>query len=339
MSAFRTRHVACSPDPQINLGVDMSRTLTSIGILAAFALAACDDADPGLRTLTTEHGDVLVQSEDLTTSVESTITSVEDGEVVARVTLDRTTAAVGFVWLGDTPVGVELPAASAAMPLEDWNQAAYGIYQLELWTRSGTEEEEYCHQNAAGVGCRGACGAGCAPCPVTFECAPNNRYCGGAGAGLIWFRIYNCYSRPCCVTHDACYDSCGNGFGSSVCRRWCDAKALWNGCSMADADATTGGKADATPAKYQHPTGIPCTVEGAVTDDEPRAQAHPQAPAGGEGSEQNCTGDTCLAPAGEPPREPPGPELDPLCTDQAVWEAEVQSCPEDGACTSCVWGS
>ncbi len=323
----------------------MSQALTSIGILAAVALAACDDGDPGLRALTTEHGDVLVHSEDLATNVETTITSIDDGEVVARVTLDRTTAAVRFVWLGDAPTEVELPADSAGMPLVDWNQAAYGIYQLELWTRSGTEEEEYCHLNAAGAGCRGACGVDCNSCRVTYECAPNNRYCGGAGGGLIWFRIYNCYTRPCCGTHDACYDRCGTGLGSSVCRRWCDAKAVWNGCSMADARGATGGKPDATPAKYQHPTGIPCTVAGAVTDDEPRAPVRPQLPGGADGgTEQNCTGETCPAPGTEPlPEpplgEPPPPELDPLCTDEAAWETEVESCPEDGACTSCVWGS
>jgi hypothetical protein len=94
---------------------------------------------------------------------------------------------------------------------------------------------------------------------------------------------------------------------------------------MADANGTTGGKPDATPMKFQHPTGIPCTVAGATTEIEPVA------PPRHDGTHV------------EEPREhgvePVPGDHDELCTDQDVWEAELQACPEDALCTSCVWGS
>lgn len=310
-------------------------------LAVALALAAC--ADPPDDTLTTRHPTAVVHSQLGADGLPGSELRALDGAVLARVAIHGADPyAAAFTWAdgAETVFALDGDAAAALDDLTRWHWTLYGIYQLGVFLRGGAPEVPYCHQNAAGAGCRGACGVDCESCTTAWVCAKASDVCGGPGGDdFVWTRVYSCYSRPCCVTHDACYDACGNGFGSSLCRRKCDAQALGNGCGVADARGQTGGKPDATPATYYHPTGISCFD---VVDVEVVERLVGQATTTGSGGEatgshpvtptSTTTQDATTASGADAPR-------DVLCLDHDDWWEEAMLCPRDAACASCIWGS
>ncbi len=311
-------------------------------------LIGCVDGDRSTGSLTTEHATAIVHSEATATGIATTVVALDDDTALAAIELDGAAGTATLVWPdGAHGAMLVLPSDFQQPALGEWNVAAYVFYQLETWKRTGTEEVELCHQNAAGAGCRGACGVDCDSCKTNWVCAPNAAHCGGAGAALVWFKQYRCYERPCCVTHDACYDACNGGFW---CMRGCDVKAKKAGCNMDDANGNTWARSDATRSDYYHPTAIPCAVAGAVTLEEPVATTPaPVVPPGagtepvpGPGSATTDDGPVngTIGAAGCDPTGPPAPPAeDRICTDQDDWTCQVNFCPEDASCASCVWGS
>lgn len=64
----------------------------------------------------------------------------------------------------------------------------------------------------SGSDCFGACGAGCIGCNISDQCD-------GRGGGS---RVYECYTRECCQTHDQCLAEAGDSYISDaamVCNR------------------------------------------------------------------------------------------------------------------------
>lgn len=318
-------------------------------VWSAVAAAACV-SDPTLSVaVTTEHPTAIVRSVESELGISTTVLDLDGVTPRASIELDVAHERAVLAWTaGATGATLELPDTWFTPSLSVWNQTAYDFYILQDAQRQPSDEVELCHQNAAGAGCRRACGPDCETCKVKWVCMPNNAACGGAGGNLVWFKRYGCYERPCCVNHDACYDACG---GSALCRRKCDIAALsdqsgdGSGCDMDDANGTSWAKRDATPVQFYHPTGRPCSVEGAVTYVDPEratadaGSADPRRPGDGTPTTVSPTsvGDAATCEPGGPP---PPPAVDPRCTSFDSWLCQVGNfCPEDGSCASCVWGS
>lgn len=313
-------------------------------ILAALFGAACAADLPSREQLTTEHDLALVQTIRQNGVLNSTLLDVRGNAI-----LGEARSIHGDSLLLELPGGdvYRVDSMDPTQPLPDWNERVYSGYALQAWTRDRGDEEAYCHEDARGIGCRGACGTQCNRTTKDWVCLKASAQCGGNGDKLIWFERFKGYTRPCCISHDACYDACKLGWRGIACRRKCDVDAKKAGCGVKDALGKTGDAADAKKKNWYHPTTIACEEDGAVTTDEPTESsvdggaadntqldgegAYADEPIGGE---DHCNGESCEI-------TPTDHNGDGICDEdlEGVWEQEVSMCPETGECTTCVWGS
>src|SRR5690606_36044713 len=123
------------------------------------------------------------------------------------------------------------------------------------------------------------CGVDCESCKDTKRICTNV-----CTTGFVWHKVYECYGRPCCSAHDACYDNCKDALWPALCRRRCDANALSQGCGLADANGNTRNEPDAYDTTFYHQTDEPCDPD-ATADGEVTAPRHAE----------DCTCDQCAA--------------------------------------------
>lgn len=155
----------------------------------------------------------------------------------------------GTAVLWKSPVGIQLAPVPGykACPLQP----------------NGKESYKQCVGGAA-FDCFLACGKGCVGCEVSTagNCSQGGQICQK--------HDFECYQRPCCVTHDRCLAAAKNFWEELKCHR----EALANGCNMDDARGTTHGAADAVcfnpPQQCLRVGGLPvreaCCMDSCETE-------------------------------------------------------------------------